>query len=132
MRTPEPAIFAFLDALFDRKKDALLRLYELELAGIADLELISRIENQIINHYVVLSGEDYKKMKIHDFVAEKALRRKSLWSLSQLVSMLKDLRQIEQGIKSSSLVHVYAALTEVIGRHVLSLKKEARISLRSN
>ena len=54
MRTHEPAIFAFLDALFDRKKDALSRLYELELSGVAELEIISRIENQIINHYVVL------------------------------------------------------------------------------
>jgi DNA polymerase-3 subunit delta len=128
MRTHEPAIFAFLDALFDRKKDALSRLYELELSGIAELEIISRIENQIITHYAVLSGRDWKKMKIHDFVAEKAMRRKSSWSISQLTNLLKDVRGIEQKIKSSSLIHVYAALTEVIGRLVLSPRNEGRIS----
>jgi DNA polymerase III subunit delta len=130
MRTHEPAIFAFLDALFDRKKDALSRLYELELSGVAELEIISRIENQIINHYVVLSGHDWKKMKIHDFVAEKAMRRKSSWSIAQLISALKDVRRIEQRLKSSSLIHVYAALTEVIGRLVLSPRNEGRISGR--
>lgn len=119
MRTHEPAIFGFLDALFDRKKDALARLYELELAGVAELEIISRIANQIINHYVVLSGKDWKKMKIHEFVAEKAMKRKSLWKTEQLLDLLKDVRRIEQRIKSSSLVHVYAALTEVIGRHTI-------------
>lgn len=127
MRTLEPAIFAFLDALFDRKKDTLSRLYDLELTGIAELEIISRIENQIINHYVVLSGRDWKKMKIHDFIADKAMRRKSLWSMAQLLSLLKDVRQIEQRLKSSSIVHVYAALAEVIGRLVLPPRNEGRI-----
>jgi DNA polymerase III subunit delta len=127
MRAHEPAIFAFLDALFDRKKDTLSRLYDLELAGIAELEIISRIENQIINHYVVLSGRDWKKMKIHDFIADKAMRRKSLWNMGQLLSLLKDVRQIEQRLKSSSIVHVYAALTEVIGRLVLPPGNEGRI-----
>ena len=122
-----PAIFAFLDALFDRKKDTLSRLYDLELTGIAELEIISRIENQIINHYVVLSGRDWKKMKIHDFIADKAMRRKSLWNMAQLLSLLKDVRQIEQRLKSSSIVHVYAALTEVIGRLVLPPRNEGRI-----
>jgi DNA polymerase III subunit delta len=130
MRTHEPAIFAFLDALFDRKKDALAHLYELELSGIAELEIISRIENQIINHYVVLSGRDWKKMKIHDFVADKVMRRKSSWSLAQLTTLLKDVRGIEQRLKSSSLIHVYAALTELIGRLVLSPRNEGRISGR--
>jgi DNA polymerase-3 subunit delta len=130
MRTHEPAIFAFLDALFDRKKDALSLLYELEISGVAELEIISRIENQIINHYEVLSGHDWKKMKIHNFVADKAMRRKSLWSIAQLISVLKDVRNIEQRLKSSSLIHVYAALTEVIGRLVLSPRNEGRISGR--
>jgi|APIni6443716594_1056825.scaffolds.fasta_scaffold74113_2 DNA polymerase-3 subunit delta len=130
MRTHEPAIFAFLDALFDRKKDALSRLYELELSGVTELEIISRIENQIINHYVVLSGRDWKKMKIHDFVADKAMRRKSSWSIAQLTTLLKDVRGIEQKLKSSSLIHVYAALTELIGRLVLSPRNEGRISGR--
>lgn len=130
MRTHEPAIFAFLDALFDRRKDALSRLYELELSGVAELEIISRIENQVINHYVVLSGRDWKKMKIHEFVADKAMRRKSSWSIAQLTTLLMDVRGIEQRLKSGSLIHVYAALTEMIGRLVLSPRNEGRISGR--
>lgn len=116
MQTAEPAVFAFLDALFDRKKEALSRLYELEQAGISELEIISRVENLVISHYLVLSGRDWRKMKVHEFVAEKASRRKSLWSVSRLVSLLQDVRGIEQRLKSSSVVNGYASLAEVIGR----------------
>jgi len=66
-------------------------------------------------------------MKIHDFIADKAMRRKSLWNMAQLLSLLKDVRQIEQRLKSSSIVHVHAALTEVIGRLVLPPGNEGRI-----
>lgn len=119
MRTYEPSIFSFLDALFDRKKEAVFKLYEMELAGIPELEIISRIENQIITHIQVISGKDWKKSGIHSFVAEKALARKSLWSLSQLLDILKEVRAIEHRIKSSSASHVFVALTEAIGRYVL-------------
>lgn len=130
MRTHEPAIFAFLDSLFDRKKDVLSILYDLELSGVNDLEIISRIANQAITHYVVLTGGDRKRMKIHDFVAEKALRRKSLWSGIQLTTLLKEVRAIEQRLKSGQLAHTYAALCEVIGRTVLTPKGEPRKALR--
>lgn len=127
MHTAEPAIFAFLDSLFDRKKDALARLHEMERSGINELEIISRIENLVISHYTVLAGRDWKKMKIHDYVAEKAARRKSLWNVSQLVSLLRDVRRIEQKLKSSSLVNGYVSLAEVIGRLALpSGKTESR------
>jgi len=126
MRTAEPAIFSFLDSLFDRKRDALSRLYEMELAGISDLEIVSRIENLVIAHYVVVAGRDWKKLKIHDYVAEKAARRKSLWTVSQLVSLLRDVRGIEQKIKSSSVVDGYTSLAEVIGRLVPISRTDSR------
>jgi hypothetical protein len=50
--------------------------------------------------------------------------------VKQLVSLLKDVRRIEQRLKSSSLVHVYAALTEVIGRLVLPHKDGEKVPLR--
>jgi DNA polymerase III subunit delta len=130
MRTYEPSIFAFLDALFDRKKDALFKLYEIEMAGIPELEIINRIENQIITHIQVLSGKDWKKSGIHSFVAEKAMARKSLWSTSQLLGLLKDVRAIEHRLKSSSATHIFVALTEVIGRVVLGTRNEERLSRR--
>ena len=126
MRTAEPAIFTFLDSLFDRKRDALSRLHEMELAGISDLEIISRIENLIIAHYMVIAGRDWKKAKIHDYVAEKAARRRSLWNVPQLISLLKDVRGIEQRLKSSSVVNGFASLAEVIGRLALYSRAESR------
>ncbi len=126
MRTCEPAVFNFLDSLFDRKKDALSRLCEIERSGVAELEIVSRIENQIIAHYVVLAGGQWKKMKIHEYVAEKAGKRKSLWSASQLCAFLGEVRRIEQRLKSSSLTHGYASLAEVIGRLVLTGRADRR------
>ncbi|HQI82108.1 MAG TPA: DNA polymerase III subunit delta [Deltaproteobacteria bacterium] len=124
MRTYEPAIFTFLDSLFERKKDALSRLYEIERSGVGELEIVSRIENQIIAHYAVLTGGQWKKMKIHEYTAEKAGKRKSLWSASQLCAFLGEVRRIEQRLKSSSLAHGYASLAEVIGRLVLPARAD--------
>jgi DNA polymerase-3 subunit delta len=126
LRTHEPSIFSFLDSLFEKKKDALYKLYEIELAGIPELEIISRIENQIIVHLQVLAGGNWKKSKVHAYVAEKALARKSIWTLSQLLELLKEIRDIEQRIKSSSAGHVFAALTELIGRFVLGKRNPER------
>lgn len=126
MRTHEPSIFSFLDSLFERKKDVLYRLYEIELAGIPELEIISRIENQIIVHLQVLTGGNWKKTGVHAYVAEKALGRKSIWSPSQLLDFLKEIRNIEQRIKSSSISHVFASLTELIGRFVMGKKSVER------
>lgn len=125
-KTVEPAIFTFLDALFDRKKDALSRLCDIEQAGIGELEIISRIENFIISHYVVISGGDWKKMKIHDYVAEKAGRRRSLWNGAQLTSLLKEIRGIEQRLKTGSVINGYASLAEVIGDVTLFHRSDAR------
>lgn len=131
MKTVEPAIFTFLDALFDRKKDALSRLCDIEQAGIGELEIISRIENFIISHYVVISGGDWKKMKIHDYVAEKAGRRRSLWNGAQLTSLLKEIRGVEQKLKTGSVINGYASLAEVIGDVTLFHRSDARSSGRT-
>jgi len=130
LKTHEPSIFSFLDSLFDKKKDVLYRLYEIELAGIPELELISRIENQIIAHLQVLTGGNWKKSKVHAYVAEKALARKGIWTPSQLLDLLKEIRDIEQRIKSSSITHVSAALTELIGRFVLGKRHPERTGNR--
>jgi DNA polymerase III subunit delta len=126
MRTNEPSIFSFLDSLFEKKKDVLFKLYEIELAGISELEIISRIENQIIVHLQVHTGGNWKKSGVHAFVAEKALARKAIWSPPQLLDLLKEIRDIEQRIKSSSISHVFATLTEVIGRFVLGKRTSER------
>lgn len=126
MKNYETSIFTFLDALFDRKKEALFRLYEIESLGVPELEIINRIENQVINHYVVLAGLDWKKVKIHAFVAEKAMARKSMWSSSQLLALLDEVRTIEHQIKSSSISHAFIAMSELIGRYVLGTRNEER------
>jgi DNA polymerase III delta subunit len=48
------------------------------------------------------------------------MARKALWSSPQLLELMKEVRSIEHRIKSGSVSHVYAALTEVIGRVLLA------------
>ena len=114
MRSHEPPIFAFMDALFDRKKDAIVKLYELEHTGINELEVISRIENQITQHYQILCGGKGRPPGMHPFVEKKILARRSLWNALQLTRLLSHVRKIEQGIKSGRTLHPYAAIHEAI------------------
>lgn len=119
MGSVEPAVFAFLDSLFERRKDAIVRLGDLEGCGVSDLELTGRLENEIIVHYVVLTGQDARKLKIHDFRIQKASRRKHHWNGDELLELLGETRRIEQGIKSSASTGGYGALAELVGRVVL-------------
>ncbi len=114
MRSHEPSIFAFMDSLFDRKKDTLFRLHELETSGIPELEIISRIENAILQHYQVLFGCQDKKAGVHPFVEKKILARRSSWSRSRLKDLLRDIRLIEGGLKSGRTFHAWASLSEAI------------------
>ncbi len=114
MRSTEPSIFAFMDSLFDRKKDAIFRLHELETTGIAELEIISRIENAAIQHYQILFRKDGKKTGVHPFVEKKISSRKSLWRASQLKDLLKQIRALEQSLKSGRSFQIWVALSEVI------------------
>lgn len=114
MRSNEPSIFAFMDSLFDRKKDAIFRLHEIETSGIPELEIISRIENAAIQHYQILFGKQGKKQGIHPYVEKKISSRRSLWSASQLKELLSGVRRVEQGLKSGRLFQVWVALSETI------------------
>ncbi len=114
MRSGEPPVFAFLDSLFDKKKDVVHKLYELEEAGIAELEVVSRIEKQTILHYQILCIGGSKKADVHPYVEKKIVSRKSLWSAGQLLSLLGGIRRVEQGIKSGKSLHPYAAVHEAI------------------
>lgn len=114
MKSHEPPVFAFMDSLFDRKKDSLLRLHELEYTGISELEMISRIENQIVQHYQVLCTRKGRPPGMHPFVEKKILTRGSLWNAPQLTRLLSAIRRIEQGIKSGRTLHPYAAIHEAI------------------
>ena len=114
MRSNEPSIFAFMDSLFDRKKDAIFRLYELETSGIQELEIISRIENAAIQHYQILFGKQGKKSGVHPFVEKKISSRKSLWRASQLKSLLREIRALEQSLKSGRSFQIWVALSDAI------------------
>jgi len=127
----EPAIFAFMDALFDRRKEALARLQELEMAGMADLELVSRIENNILVHYAVLMGHDVRRLKVHSYTEQKALRRKPLWTAHELLWLLREIRSVERALKSGLLVSGYAALMELAGGVVLAKRSVPRGDARA-
>lgn len=119
-KSVETTIFTFMDALFDRKKDAIVRMDELAQAGMSDLELISRIENMIIIHYGLFRGHDIKRLKVHSYTEQKALRRKSLWTAQELLSFLREVRSIEHGLKSGMIVSGFEALAGLVGRIVLA------------
>ena len=119
MKTPESSIFAFQDALFDRKKEALARLTELEGTGIEPLEVVAMLENHIIDHYKVLMGGDWKWRAIHPFVAKKITARKSLWKAAELSALLADIRAIERAVKTGRTSLPFAALADTTAKFVL-------------
>jgi len=120
MRSYEPSIFAFMDSLFDRKKDAVFRLHELETSGIPELEIISRIENATIQHYQILFGKSGAKTGVHPFVVKKISSRKTLWMASQLKGLLRKIRAIEQNLKAGRSFQVWVALSETIAPFTIS------------
>lgn len=114
MESHEPPVFAFMDSLFERKKDTMVRLYELEHTGINELEVITRIENQIAQHYQILCCGKNSRAGVHPYVEKKILGRRSLWSASQLVDLLQAVRRVEHGIKSGRTLHPYTAIQEAL------------------
>jgi DNA polymerase III subunit delta len=114
MRSLEPPVFAFLDSLFDRKKDVIIRLCELEWSGMTELEVISRIERNITQHYQVLVENRKNLPGMNPYVEKKISGRRSLWNGAQLVTLLEDIRKVEHGIKSGRTMHPYAAVHEAI------------------
>lgn len=119
MKSPEASVFAFQDALFDRRKDALARLIELEETGMEPLEVIAMLSNQVVDHYTVLFGDKWKWRAIHPFVEKKIAARKSLWKPAELSALLADLRAIERGVKTGRASLPFAALAEMLGRFVI-------------
>jgi DNA polymerase III subunit delta len=114
MRSLEPPVFAFLDSLFDRKKDVIIRLCELEWSGMTELEVISRIEKNITQHYQILAENKKSLPGMSPYVEKKISGRRSLWSASQLRELLGKIRNVEHGIKSGRSLHPYAAVHEAI------------------
>ncbi len=114
MESHEPPVFAFMDSLFDKKKDVLVRLHEIEHTGINELEVIIRIENQIAQHYQVLCCGKNSLARVHPFVEKKILGRRSLWSAHELTGLLSAVRRVEQGIKSGRTMHPYSAIQEAL------------------
>ncbi|MEA3222356.1 MAG: DNA polymerase III subunit delta [Thermodesulfobacteriota bacterium] len=123
-RSHETSIFRFLDALFDKKKVALIRLCELEYAGLEPLMVVNMIENQAIMHYQILKAKDTTKMglKIAPYQIEKIKSRKSTWSLNQLDKLLTDIRKIEHSIKTGS-IHPFASMIQTISSHIFERKQ---------
>jgi len=119
MKTAESSIFAFQDALFERRKEALARLTELEATGIEPLEVVAMLENHIIDHYKVLMGGNWKWRPIHPFVVKKITGRKALWKASDLSALLSDVRAIERAVKTGRTVLPFAALIETTAKYVL-------------
>ncbi|HOO44843.1 MAG TPA: DNA polymerase III subunit delta [Deltaproteobacteria bacterium] len=120
MRSHEPSVFSFMDALFDRKKDTILRLSEIEAFGIPDMEIISRIENQTIQHYQILFVNQGKKAKVHPFVEKKISGRRSLWKAHELKDLLRQTRKLERGVKTGRSFHTWVALSDIIAQFTIS------------
>ncbi|HQG31099.1 MAG TPA: DNA polymerase III subunit delta [Deltaproteobacteria bacterium] len=114
MRSLEPSVFSFLDSLFDKKKDVGFKLYELETAGLQELELLSRIEKLAAQHYQVIVEKQSSVPGINPYVEKRIASRRSLWSADQLISLLGEIRKVEHGIKSGRCLHPYAAVHEAI------------------
>ena len=114
MRSLEPPVFSFLDSLFDRRKDVITKLCELEWTGMTELEIISRIEKNITQHYQVLVENKKNLPGLSAYGEKKISGRRSLWSASQLVELLGEIRKVEHGIKSGKSLHPYAEMHDAI------------------
>ncbi|MCD6570008.1 MAG: DNA polymerase III subunit delta [Deltaproteobacteria bacterium] len=123
-RSHETSIFTFRDALFDKKKAALIRLYELEYAGLEPLMIVNMIENQAMLHYQILKTKNPNELglKIAPYVIDKIKSRKSIWNSRQLSKFLSDIRMIEHGIKTGS-INPFASMTQVIAQHIFEGKQ---------
>ena len=114
MRSLEPPVFSFLDSLFDRRKDVITKLCELEWTGMTELEIISRIEKNITQHYQVLVENKKNLPGLSAYGEKKISGRRSLWNASQLVELLGEVRKVEHGIKSGKSLHPYAEMHDAI------------------
>ncbi len=115
LRSREANIFAFSDALFNRKREALLRLSELEAAGVEMLQILGLLENQILQHYQVLCAARDAQAGIHPYAAKKIAARKSLWNAQTLEKLLSDVRDIEHRIKTGRCLQPFVSLAYLTG-----------------
>ncbi len=121
MQTKEASIFKYMDNLFDRRADAVYRLFELERNGVEPMIVVNMLEKKIISHYQVFKDMDpsSKGSKTRIKGEWKIRPRISLWSLGELLQLLGDVRKLETKIKTGKSVHIYANLAEISSRYVI-------------
>jgi len=122
MYAKEASIFKYLDDLFDRKKDALHRLFDLERQGIEPMIIVNMLERATISHYQVFKDLNPIPKGGHPKIKGewKIKPRKNLWSSGQLLRLLGDIRDLEVKIKTGKSMHPYANLAEISARYALS------------
>ncbi len=129
MYAKEASIFKYLDDLFDRKKDALHRLFDLESQGIEPMIIVNMLERATISHYQVFKDLNPIPKGGHPKIKGewKIKPRKNLWSSGQLLRLLGDIRDLEVKIKTGKSMHPYANLAEISARYAVSKGRGYRV-----
>ena len=118
LKTYDDTVFKLSDALFDRKAEVLLRIREIEAAGINELEVIASLQNQAIDHFQVLYAPAAKRRNLHSFVEGKIAARRKLWKAGELNDLINGFAGVERGIKTGRCLSAFCEITEIAARYI--------------
>jgi len=118
LKTYDDTVFKLSDALFDRKAEVLLRIREIEAAGINELEVIASLQNQAIDHFQVLYAPSAKRRNLHSFVEGKIAARRKLWKARELNDLINAFAGVERGIKTGRCLSAFSEITEIAARYI--------------
>ena len=120
--TTEASLFKFSDALFQRRREALAELGDIERGASEPLALIGLLTSQTTQHYQVLI--EGRAGGVNPYVAKKIEGRRRLWNASQLLDLLHELRAIETGIKTGRTDNPWAGLHWLTARVCIPKEKK--------
>lgn len=119
LKTYDDTLFSLMDCVFDRKKDAIFKIKEIEASGVNELELIAALQNQAVGHFHVFFAPLAKRKNLHSFAESKMQPRRKLWKADELNSLIGSLAAVERGIKTGRSIHPFAEITEIAARYTL-------------
>jgi DNA polymerase III subunit delta len=118
LRNYDDKIFKLTDSLFEKKRDTLFIIREIEASGINELEVISALINLAIDHFHVLFSPASKRKNLHSFVEGKIISHWKLWKADELHSLASALAGVERGIKSGRCLSGFSEITEIAARYI--------------
>jgi DNA polymerase-3 subunit delta len=118
LKNYDDTLFRLSDSIFEKKRDSLLKIREIEASGVNELEVIASLQNLAIDHYHVLFAPESKRRGLHPYVEGKINSHRKLWKADELESLISSLAGVERGIKSGRCLSGFSEITEIAARFV--------------